>query len=476
MLHRLSAAEWKSIKPALLIGLALALLQIGSGVAAYYQSKSLLWEGKYQTAHNLSVGLVVAVADQMVVKDYATVESRILQTMSNAEVASVMLTDMSGRVLSALKRDPGQKPRLLFDPYWIPTPDSHEEVIQSRDDAYITTWAKVNLGSDLGWVKLQTYNQLDSADLGSLRQQTFWLSVLSVFSGIVILSVFLWRAYFTVVKRGHVAEAKLDEATKRLVQSEKLASLGELAAGVAHEINNPVGYVSSNLTSLQKYLTVYEKVLDAPEANTDDMLAVKKKHNYDFIREDLQNLVKETQEGVGRVKAIIQDLKDYSRTNAATHYVEADLHVGLKSTLNIAKAQLKHKADVRLALGNLPMVECAPAQIDQVLLNLIVNAAQAMPEGQRGMIDIATGVQGGSVWIEVKDNGPGIPEAILNKIFDPFFTTKDPGMGTGLGLSVSQNIIQQHGGTLAVQSTVGVGTTFTITLPIRRTSSQGKTA
>ena len=119
------------------------------------------------------------------------------------------------------------------------------------------------------------------------------------------------------------------------------------------------------------------------------------------------------------------------------------------------------------------MVECAPAQIDQVLLNLIVNAAQAMPEGQRGMIDIATGVQGGAVWIEVKDNGPGIPEAILNKIFDPFFTTKDPGMGTGLGLSVSQNIIQQHGGTLAVQSTVGVGTTFTITLPIRLPAQVG---
>ncbi len=201
MLHRLSAAEWKSIKPALLIGLALALLQIGSGVAAYYQSKNLLWESKYQTAQNLSTGLVVAVADQMVVKDYASVESRIVQTMSNVEVASVMLTDMSGRVLSALKRDPGQKPRLLFDPYWIPTPDSHEEVIQSRDDAYITTWAKVNLGSDLGWVKLQTYNQLDSADLTSLRQQTFWLSVLSVVSGIVILGVFLWRAYFAVVKR-----------------------------------------------------------------------------------------------------------------------------------------------------------------------------------------------------------------------------------------------------------------------------------
>lgn len=472
MLQRLNTAEWKSIKPALLIGLALALLQIGSGVAAYYQSKSLLWEGKYQTADNLSRGLVVAVADQIVVKDYASVESRIMQTMANTEVASVMLTDTAGHVLSALKREPGQAPRLLFEPYWIDTPKSPESIIQSRDGQFITTWAKVNLGTDLGWVKLQTYNQLDSAELSSLRQQTFWVSVLSVLSGIVILGVFLWRAYFAVVHRGHLVEAKLDETTKRLVQSEKLASLGELAAGVAHEINNPVGYVSSNLNSLHKYLGIYDKVLDCPTSEVD---ALKQKLNFEFVRQDMGQLMGETKQGIERVKTIIQDLKNYARTNTAAHMVEADLHVGLKSTLNIANNQLKHKADVRLALGNLPLVECAPSQIDQVLLNLIVNAAQAMPEGQRGLIDISTGVAADTVWIEVKDNGPGIPEAILNKIFDPFFTTKDPGMGTGLGLSVSQNIIQQHGGTLAVQSAVGVGTTFTITLPIRRTASQGKT-
>ncbi len=468
MFHRLSASQWKSIKPALLIGLALAALQIGSGVAAYYQSKSLLWDGKYQTAQNLSRGLVVAVADQMVVKDYASVESRILQTMSNVEVASVMLTDTSGRVLSALKRNPGQEPRLLFDPYWIPTPESDQAVLQSRDDAFITTWAKVSLGADLGWVRLQTYNELDSADLGSLRQQNLLLSVLSVISGILILGVFLWRAYFTVVKREHMFETQLDEATKRLVQSEKLASLGELAAGVAHEINNPVGYVSSNLTTLQKYLAVYEKVLDAPEADSEEMAALKKKINYAFIRNDLQNLVKETQEGVGRVKAIIQDLKDYARTNVATHYVASDIQVGLKSTLNIARNQLKNRADVRLALGDLPLVECAPSQIDQVFLNLIVNAAQAMPEGKMGLIDIRTDCNERKVWIEVQDNGPGIPPDVMKKIFDPFFTTKDPGTGTGLGLSVSQNIIQQHGGKLEVSSTVGVGTTFKITLPIKR--------
>ena len=473
MRHRLTSSQWKSVKPALLIGLALALLQIGSGVAAYYQSKSLLWEGKYQTSENLSRGLVVAVADQMVLKDYASVESRILQTMSNAEVASVMLTDTTGRVLSALKRAPGEEPRLMFDPYWIPTPETSHAVVQSRNKDFITTWAKVNLGSDLGWVRLQTYNELDSADLGSLRQQNLLLSVLSVLSGIVILGVFLWRAYFTVVKREHMYEVKLDETTKRLVQSEKLASLGELAAGVAHEINNPVGYVSSNLTTLQKYLAVYEKVLDAPEADSAEMAALKKKLNYAFIRDDLQNLEKETQEGVGRVKAIIQDLKDYARTNAATHYVASDIQVGLKSTLNIARIQLKNRADVRLELGNLPLVECAPAQIDQVFLNLIVNAAQAMPEGKMGLIDIRTDCNDKLVWIEVKDNGPGIPPDVLKKIFDPFFTTKDPGTGTGLGLSVSQNIIQQHGGTLSVDSTVGVGTTFKITLPIKRPAAKG---
>jgi signal transduction histidine kinase len=473
MSQRLSSAQWKSIKPALFIGLALALLQIGFGVAAYYQSKSLLWEGKYQTAQNLSSGLVVAVADQMVLKDYASIESRILQTMSNAEVASVMVTDTMGRVLTALKRQPGQEPRMMFDPYWVPTPETDAPVLQSRDQSYITTWAKVSLGSQLGWVRLQTYNELDSADLGSLRQQNLLLSVLSVVSGIVILGVFLWRAYFTVVKREHMFEVKLDEATKRLVQSEKLASLGELAAGVAHEINNPVGYVSSNLTTLQKYLAVYEKVLDAPEADSDEMTALKKKLNYAFIRDDLQNLVKETQEGVGRVKAIIQDLKDYARTNVATHYVASDIQVGLKSTLNIARIQLKNRADVRLALGKLPLVECAPSQIDQVFLNLIVNAAQAMPEGKMGMIDIHTDCNDQLVWIEVKDNGPGIAPDVLKKIFDPFFTTKDPGTGTGLGLSVSQNIIQQHGGTLTVDSTVGVGTTFRITLPIKRPAAKG---
>ena len=188
----------------------------------------------------------------------------------------------------------------------------------------------------------------------------------------------------------------------------------------------------------------------------------------------MQNLVKETQEGVNRVKAIIQDLKDYARTNASAHYMVADLHVGLKSTLNIARNQLKNRAEVRLHLGDLPQVECAPSQIDQVFLNLLVNAAQAMPAGKIGTIDVRTFQQGPLVCIEVQDNGTGMSHETMKKIFDPFFTTKDPGTGTGLGLSVSQNIIQQHGGTLAVESTLGVGTTFKITLPIQQSEARGQ--
>jgi signal transduction histidine kinase len=379
-----SPSFWKSFKPVLLIGLALATLQIFSGIAAYYQSKNLLWDSKYQTAQNLTQGLIVSVVDQVVTKDYGSIESRILQTMSNAEVASVVLTDKTGKVISALKRDIGKEPHLVFDLNWIQTPDLNQSSLQSRDEAYITTWAPVSLGVHLGWVRLQTYNSLDTAELGSLRQQNFLLSGLSIVSGLLILGVFLWRVYFSVIKREHITEAKLDEATKRLMQSEKLASLGEMAAGVAHEINNPVGYVSSNLTTLQNYLTVYEEVLNAPASDEAALLELKKKVNFTFIRNDVRNLVSETQEGVERVKTIIKDLKDYARTNSSASYLPPDIHLGLKSTLNIANNQIKNRATIHLDLGDLPLVECAASQINQVLLNLIVNAAQSIPDEKEG--------------------------------------------------------------------------------------------
>jgi len=470
------SSKWKNIKPALLIGLALATLQIFSGIAAYYQSKNLLWESKFQTAQNLTNGLVVSVVDQVVIRDYGSIESHILQTMSNAEVASVVLADTNGKVISALKRDVGKNPHLIFDLDSISIPEISQANLQTRDDAYITTWAPVSLGVHLGWIRLQTYSALDTVELGSLRQQNFLLSGLSVLSGLLILGVFLWRAYFSVIEREHMVEAKLDEATKRLMQNEKLASLGVMAAGVAHEINNPVGYVSSNLTTLQKYLTAYEEVLDAQTSNTETVNALKTKVNFAYIRSDIRNLISETQEGVDRVKTIIKDLKDYARTNASANYLPSDIHVGLKSTLNIANNQIKNRASVHFELGDLPLVECVSSQINQVFLNLLVNAAQAMPEGKEGLITVRTTRNDTFVFIEVEDNGQGMSEEVLQKVFDPFFTTKDPGKGTGLGLSVSQKIIQDHGGSLTVISSVGMGSIFKISLPITQTkSAQDKT-
>ena len=471
MRQGLSASNWKSIKPALLIGAALATLQIFSGLAAYYQSKNLLWDSKYQTAQNLTKGLIVSVVDQMVTKDYGSIESRILQTMSNAEVASVVLTDTTGKVISALRRDIGKDPNLVFNLDNIEPPGSDLQTLQSRDDSFITTWSPVTLGVHLGWIRLQTYNALDTAELASLRLQNFLLSGLSIISGLVILGVFLWRAYFSVIQREFIVEAKLDDATKRLLQAEKLASLGEMAAGVAHEINNPVGYVSSNLTTLQKYLTAYEEVLNASTEDAKTLSDLKKKLNFDFIRSDTRNLVTETQEGVERVKTIIKDLKDFARTNNSANYLPSDIHIGLQSTLNIANSQIKKHASVELELGELPLVECVASQINQVLLNLLVNAAQSIPSEKDGQITVRTSCDSTHVFIEVEDNGSGIRDEVLQKIFDPFFTTKDPGKGTGLGLSVSQKIIQDHGGSLTVSSTVGIGTKFKITLPVFQTRS-----
>ncbi len=201
------------------------------------------------------------------------------------------------------------------------------------------------------------------------------------------------------------------------------------------------------------------------------MLELKKKVNFAFIRNDVRNLVSETQEGVERVKTIIKDLKDYARTNSSASYLPSDIHLGLKSTLNIANNQIKNRATIHLDLGDLPLVECAASQINQVLLNLIVNAAQSIPDEKEGLITIRTSSDDASVYIEVEDNGQGMSADVLQKVFDPFFTTKDPGKGTGLGLSVSQKIIQDHAGSLTVVSTVGVGSIFKISLPITQTKS-----
>ena len=272
---------------------------------------------------------------------------------------------------------------------------------------------------------------------------------------------------------------KLEEAHNQLLQSEKMASIGQLAAGVAHEINNPIGYVYSNLGTLEKYVQDTFSMIDLYEqaegAISDDTVrarlkAAREKLDIGFLKEDLGALMSESKDGITRVKKIVQNLKDFSHVDSSDEWHFADLYKGLDSTLNIVHNEIKYKANVVREYGDLPEVECLPSQLNQVFMNLLVNAAHAIEE--RGTITVRTGRQGDEVWVEVADTGKGIAPEHLKKIFDPFFTTKPVGKGTGLGLSLSYGIVQKHHGRIEVQSEVGKGTTFRVWLPHRQLQAE----
>jgi len=263
--------------------------------------------------------------------------------------------------------------------------------------------------------------------------------------------------------------SRVEEAQQQLLQSEKMAAIGQLAAGVAHEINNPVGFVNSNLGTLKTYINNLLGVIDAYEAAAADgdtarIAKARQAADLDFLREDLPSLLSESQEGLGRVTKIVQDLKDFSRVDQA-EYQLADLNAALESTLNVVWNELKYKADVIRELGEVPKVECVPAQINQVFMNLLVNAAQAIET--HGRITIRSGEENNHVWFEIADTGKGMTPEVCKRIFEPFFTTKPVGKGTGLGLSISYDIIvKKHRGRFDVTSTPGIGTTFKLWLPI----------
>ena len=313
-------------------------------------------------------------------------------------------------------------------------------------------------------------------------------------------------------REAEIANKEKIEFANRLTQSEKLAALGQLSAGVAHEINNPIGYVASNITTMKKYLEYIQNVLtlyktkeeqikqsqaqssgvtDSPiTVNFKDIEELKQNTNFDFILEDSTFLMNETQEGIVRVKTIIQDLKNFSRADADKVWEKCDIQKAIKSTLNIVNNEIKYKADVKLELNAIPQIDCIPSQINQVILNLIVNAAQASRPDKRGEITIKTYTQSmlnpahasaessvpaedketkdQYVVIEVCDKGTGISAENLSKIFDPFFTTKEIGVGTGLGLSVSHGIMQRHGGLITVSSVIDEGSCFKMVLPVHQ--------
>lgn len=267
---------------------------------------------------------------------------------------------------------------------------------------------------------------------------------------------------------------KLEHAQNQLLQSEKMASVGQLAAGVAHEINNPVGYINSNLKSLRIYseqlitlIAAYGEI-DPNHMEPDQsrrIMKLKEEMDLEFIEQDLCELIDESISGTQRIKDIVVDLKDFSHTSSK-HWETADLLKGLESTINVVWNELKYKAEIVKEYGELPLVECIPSQLNQIFMNLLVNAAHAIEK--RGTITIKTFSKAGEAFIEISDTGKGISEAALKRVFEPFFTTKAIGKGTGLGLSVSYGIIKNHNGRIEVQSQVGVGTKFTVVCPIKR--------
>lgn len=268
-------------------------------------------------------------------------------------------------------------------------------------------------------------------------------------------------------------EEKVAARTRELLQSEKMAAVGQLAAGVAHEINNPIGFVNSNLGTLHRYTTQLLKIADGCTEyitqHPEDSSALKKitaENDLTYLREDLDPLIKESQNGLNRVKRIVESLKDFAHAESAM-MMETDLLAGLESTLDVAWNEIKLKADVVRKLNPLPPVRCIPGQINQVFINLLVNAAQAIED--RGTITLSSGSDGSEVWIEVADSGNGMSEEVQKHLFEPFFTTKPVGKGIGLGLSVVWDIVvNKHGGRIDVESHPGIGTRFTIRLPIEQ--------
>jgi two-component system NtrC family sensor kinase len=272
----------------------------------------------------------------------------------------------------------------------------------------------------------------------------------------------------------------LREAQAALVQSEKLASLGQLAAGVAHEINNPISYVTNNLAVLKRDVPAVMEVLDkyragrpslgaAEPALLGDIDRMEEAIDLPYIRESLPRLFDRSLEGLKRVRDIVKNLRDFARLDEAD-FKEADLNAALASTLEILAHELKRQSvEVQTSFAELPPVQCHPGKINQVFLNVLLNAVQACTSGGKVEVRTRVGQEHDSptgVVVEIQDNGSGIKPEHLPLIFDPFFTTKPVGQGTGLGLSVSYAIIRDHGGTISVESTAGRGSLFRIRLPL----------
>ncbi|MGV1099512.1 sensor histidine kinase [Thiovibrio sp. JS02] len=264
---------------------------------------------------------------------------------------------------------------------------------------------------------------------------------------------------------------ELKKSQAQMMHNEKMASIGQLAAGIAHEINNPIGFIASNLGSLKKYIArilEFVEILASREGQGDnalETLAQKRKElKIDFILEDVKSLIDDSLEGTERVKKIVQDLKSFSRADQDLVKYDSVNDI-LESTIGMVWNEIKYKATLHREFAEVPRTKCNPQQLSQVFVNLLMNAAQAIEE--RGEITVKTWADDASVFASVSDTGCGIAENVLPRLFDPFFTTKEVGKGTGLGLSIAYDIItKKHHGEIDVRSTPGMGSVFTVRIPI----------
>jgi two-component system NtrC family sensor kinase len=275
-------------------------------------------------------------------------------------------------------------------------------------------------------------------------------------------------------RRESALRAQLASTQKQLRHADKLATVGHIAAGVVHEISNPLGCVFSNFAIMQGYVDdllriMLEREQARPRSAGPDsaarLQALRNECDLAILRHELPLLMEETRSGVARVSGMLRNLQDFTRSDSDEIWQWADLQQGIEATVAVAAAVIRQRAAVVREFGELPLLYCLPEQLNQVVMNLVINAAHAIGD-QHGTITLRTGVEGGMAWLTVGDTGAGIAPEHLARIFDPYFTTKPVGSGTGLGLSLARDIVHRHQGRIEVASTPGQGSTFRVLLPL----------
>ncbi|WP_319244988.1 ATP-binding protein [uncultured Propionivibrio sp.] len=375
-------------------------------------------------------------------------------------VTDIHMPNMNGLELSATIKRENPDAQIVVLTADL-TDDSLIEALHAGVDRYITKPVDMRLLADA---------------IGKCLRDRDHLNELRLNREIALLNTALQKE-----KAEHLALIhRLEEAHNQLLLSEKMASIGQLAAGVAHEINNPLGFVTANFSVLQQYITrlsrllgTYtglESALSAQDRST--LTQIKAEIDFEFLNEDLREILEESASGLLRVKQIVQSLTDFAE-GGGTDFEPCDLHDCLETTLSVMTHELKGKTEILREYGELPLVDCIPSEIRQVFMNLLANAAQATTG--EGRIVIRTRRQADYACIEITDNGHGIPPDILNRIFDPFFTTKPVGVGTGLGLSIAHGIIRKHAGRIEVDNRPGQGATFRLLIPLHRPEAAATT-